>query len=105
MNLVLAVLYSPVPGFPAGSAVAAVTATVTGTASGNTTRISQSAPAGETSFVFPLTVADTYTYSVQAVDGATPPNTYGTAVTGTFTITAPATVTLSLPSSVTPSQS
>jgi hypothetical protein len=104
MNLVLAVLYSPVPGFPPGSAVAAVTATVTGTAAGNTTPISQSAPPDEASFVFALTVADTYTYSVQAVDGATPPNTYGTAVTGTFAITAPVTVTLSLPSSVTPSQ-
>lgn len=104
-NLNLAVVYADIPGFPAGAAVAAITATVTGTAAGNTTPIVQVGAPGVASFTFPLTVADTYSYSVEGVDGATPPNTYGTPVTGTFVITAPATVTLSLPSSVTPSQS
>jgi hypothetical protein len=101
MNLDLAVVYALVPNFPAGSQVAAIVATVTGTAAGNTTPIVQSAGPGVPQFVFPLTVADTYSYSVSAVDGSTPPNTFGTPVTGSIVITAPATVTLNLPSTVT----
>jgi len=105
MNLDLAISYADVSGFPAGSAVAAIQATVTGTAAGNTTPIVQSVAPGTASVVFALTVADTYTYSVVAVDSATPPNEYGSPVTGSFAITAPATVTLSIPATVTASQS
>jgi hypothetical protein len=104
MNLVLAVAYAPVSGFPAGSAVNVIQATVTGTAAGNTTPIVQTAPDGTGAFTFPLTVADTYTYTVEALDASTPPNTYGTPVTGSFVVTAPTTVTLTLPSTVTASQ-
>jgi len=104
MNLDLAVIYANIPGFPAGSVVAVIQATVTGTAAGNTTPIVQTGAPGVASLVFPLTVADTYTYSVAALDASSPPNTFGTPVTGTFAITAPATVTLSLPSTVSASQ-
>jgi hypothetical protein len=105
MNLDLAISYAPVPGFPAGSAVAGIQVTVTGTAPGNTTPIVQTVAPFTLNVAFPLTVADTYTYSVQAIDAATPPDTFGDAVTGSFTITAPVTVTLTLPSSVVASQS
>ncbi len=105
MNLDLAVTYADVAGFPPGSAVIAIEATITGSAVGNTTPTVQTQPPGTAAFVFPLTVADTYTYSVQGIDGATPPNTYGTPVTGSFVITAPTTVTLALPSAVVASQS
>ena len=105
MNLALVISYAPVDGFPAGSAVAAIQVTVTGTAPGNTTPIVQTGAPGTLDVSFPLTVADTYTYSVVAIDAATPPDTYGTAVTGSFAIVAPATVTLTLPASVVASQS
>jgi hypothetical protein len=104
MNLALAISYAPIDGFPAGSAVAAIQVTVTGTTVGNTTPIVQSVAPGTSTISFPLTVADTYTYSVSAVDAATPPDDFGTAVTGSFVITAPVTVTLTLPSSVVASQ-
>ena len=52
---------------------------------------------------FPNVAAGSYSFSVAAQDstGAV----LGTPVTGTFTITAPATISLSLPSVVTPTQS
>ncbi len=103
MNLDLNITaYALVPNFPLGSAVAAIQATVTGTAAGNTTPIVQSQPPGAVQFIFPLTVVDTYNYSVAGVDAAL--DTYGTAVEGSFTTTAPATVTLNLPATVVASQ-
>lgn len=105
MNLNLAVSYAPVPGFPAGSVVAAIQVTVAGTAAGNTTPIVQSVAPGTSEVTFALTVADTYTYSVVAVDAAVPADTFGDPVTGSFAIVAPATVTLALPSGVVASQS
>jgi hypothetical protein len=103
MKLDLAISYAPVPGFPAGSAVAGIQVTVTGSLPGSVPIVQTVAPF-TLNVDFPLTVADTYTYSVQAVDAATPPDTFGDAVTGSFTITAPVTVTLTLPSSVVASQ-
>ena len=101
MNAILSIVYAPVPGFPAGSVVANILATITGSAAGSTPIVQTGAP-GATSIEFANVAADTYTYSVSGEDASG--NTYGTAVTGTFTITAPATVTLSLPSSVTVAQ-
>ena len=105
MNLNLAVTYAEVPGFPAGSAVASYVAVVTGAAAGNTTPVVQTYPAASApaSFVFPLSVADTYTYSISGQDASG--NTFGAPVTGSFAITAPATISLNLPSAVVPSQS
>ena len=99
MNAVLAILYSLVPGFPAGSVVAHISASITGAV---TPVITQSVPPDTASITFANVPADTYTFSVAAMDASG--NTFGTAVTGTFTITAPATVSLNLPSSVTASQ-
>ena len=99
MNALLAILYSDVPGFPAGSAVSHIVASITGAVTPVQT---QTVAPGAPSVTFASVPADTYTYSVAGVDSAG--NTYGTAVTGTFTVTAPATVTLSLPSAVTASQ-
>lgn len=104
MNLNLAVSYAPVPGFPAGSVVAAIQVTVVGSLPGSAPVVQSVAP-GTSEVTFALTVADTYTYSVVAVDAAVPPDTFGDAVTGSFVIVAPATVTLALPSGVVASQS
>ena len=99
MNLDLAIVYADVPGFPTGSVVAHILASITGAVTPVATQI---ALPGATSIVFANVPADTYTYSVSGVDASN--NTFGTAVTGTFVVTAPATVTLSLPSTVTASQ-
>lgn len=104
MNLALAISYAPVDGFPAGSAVAGIQITVVGSAPGNTTPIVQTVSPGTDIVSFPLAVADTYSYSIEGVDAATPPNTFGSPVVGSFAITAPATVTLTLPSSAVASQ-
>ena len=98
-DLSFAVTYAPVDGFPAGSAVANVVATITGTTSA---AVSQTVAPDAASIVFAAVAADTYAYSVAAVDatGAV----IGTAVTGSFVVTAPATVSLSLPSAVVASQ-
>jgi hypothetical protein len=105
MNLNLAVTYGPVSGFPAGSVVAAIQSTITGTAAGNTTPVVQSVAPGTATITFVVTVADTYTYSIAGVDGSSPPNAYAPAVTGSFVITQPTTVTLTLPVSALASQS
>jgi hypothetical protein len=99
MNAVLAVLYSVVPGFPAGSVVASISASITGTI---TPVVTQSVPPDTAGITFANVPADTYTFSVQGVDAAG--NTFGTPVTGTFTISAPATVSLSLPATVSVTQ-
>lgn len=100
MNLDLGIVYADVPGFPTGSVVAHILASITGLVTPVATQI---ALPGAATIEFANVAADTYTYSVAGVDASN--NTFGTPVTGTFVITAPATVTLSLPSAVTPSQS
>lgn len=100
MNAILAVLYSLVPGFPAGSVVASISASITGAA---TPIVTQSVPPDTAAITFANVPADSYTFSVAAVDASG--NVFGTPVTGTFVIAAPTTVSLSLPSSVTASQS
>ena len=101
MNAVLAISYTVVPGFPSGSVVDNIVATVTGTL--NATPVVQKAPADSASITFAGLPADTYTYSVAGVDAAG--NVFGTPVSGSFTLVAPVTVSLSLPSAVTASQS
>lgn len=103
MNANLAISYVDVPGFPAGSAVAAIVASITDTSLTPPTSLTQSVTPGTASVSFPNVAAGSYSFSVAAQDstGAV----LGTPVTGTFTITAPATISLSLPSVVTPTQS
>ena len=101
MNLNLAIAYVD-QIFPAGTSVSGIQCSITGSASG-ATPVTQTVPDGTPTVMFPSVAADTYTYSVQALDqnGAG----LGTAVTGTFVVTAPTTVTLSVPSTVSASQS
>jgi len=100
MSTVLATITyaASAPTFPAGTSVASIVATITGAAAGNTTPITQTVAAAAPSITFDNVIADSYTYSVAAVDskGAV----LGTAVTGSFTVSAPATISLSLPSTV-----
>lgn len=100
MNAVLAVGYAQVPGFPAGSVVASILATLTGAV---TPSVTQSVPPDTASITFANVPADTYTIIVAGQDASG--NTFGTPVTGSFTIAAPATVSLSLPASVSATQS
>ena len=101
MNLILAVSYGGQP-FPVGTSVSAVQASITGSASG-AVPVVQTLPEGSTSFQFANVAADTYTYSVQALDENN--NPLGSPITGSFTVTAPVTVTLQVPVAVTASQS
>jgi len=102
-TLNLSVTYAPVSGFAPNTVVGSIVAALTGTNPANNQ--SQSVSPGTTSVVFANVQPDSYGYSVQAFDSATPPNPLGSAVTGTFAVTAPQTITLSLPASVTASQS
>jgi len=97
MNAILSILYADVPGFPAGSVVATISATLTGA-----TTITQTGAPGAVSIEFANVAADTYAYSVVAEDASG--NKFGSPVMGTIVITAPATVTLSLPSTVSATQ-
>ena len=67
------------------------------------TTVTQTVAAGTAEITFSLVNPDTYSYSVGAVDASG--NALGTSVTGSFVITAPATITLNLPASVVASQS
>ena len=103
MNALFAIVYAAVGGFAPGTVVSDIQITITGTAAGNTTPVVGTVAAGTTSADIALGVADAYSYSVQGLDASGKP--LGTAVTGTFTLAAPATITLQLPSSVTVTQS
>ena len=92
----LTVVYADVPGFPAGSAVDHVAVTVTGAVA---PAVTQTVAPGTTAVIFPALGVDTYSYSIAAQDASGA--VLGSAVTGTFAVTAPATVTLSLPASAT----
>ena len=97
----VAVTYTPVPGFPAGSAVASILASITGANPANS--MSQSVAPGTASIVFTNVTADSYSFSISGVDANG--NVFGTPVTGTFVATGATTVTLNLPSAATVTQS
>ena len=105
MNEVLAITYGLVPGFASGTVVANVVATIAGTAAGNTSPQSESVVPGTASVEFTGLAADTYNFSVNGVDASG--NVLGTPVTGSFTLSGsgPQTISLSLPVSVSASQS
>jgi hypothetical protein len=103
-TLNLAISYALQGSFPPTTTVAGISATIVGTAAGNTTPQTNLGGPTETSVSFSV-IPDTYNYSVVAVDSSTPPVALGTAVTGSFVVTAPATIQLSLPQTVVPSQS
>jgi len=101
MNAVFAVVYSKVAGFPEGSVVTNIKVTITGAA---TAAITQDVAPDTADVTFANVPPDTYTFSISAIDASG--NVFGTPVTtdasgnATFVVAAPATVTLSLPSSV-----
>jgi hypothetical protein len=101
MNLDLDITYNN-QQYPAGT-TGTVQVTVTGTASGNTTPIVETAAPGTAEVTVPIAVADTYNYSVVLVDQNS--NPLSTPVTGSFAITQPTTVTIATPAQVTASQS
>lgn len=94
MNASLAISYSPVGGFPAGTVLDHIRVTITGN---STPAQSQSVAPGVSPVVFANVPADTYSYQVDAVDGN---GATLTSRTGSFVVSAPTTVTLNLPSGV-----
>lgn len=100
MNANIAITYTDVPGFPAGSVVDHIVVTVVGTA--NSLPNMQAVPPGTASVSFDL-AADDYTVSAQGFPVTGPG--FGQAVTTAFSITAPATISLSLPATVSATQS
>lgn len=91
----LAVSYTDTD-FPAGTGpVASITATITGHAEGNSGPTTLTIPPGAQSVSATL-LPDNYAFSIQNQDAQG--NNLGNAFTGTFTIAAPAEVTLSLAS-------
>lgn len=98
-NVIATIVYGDVPGFPAGTVLDHITATLTGSTAG-AVPISQTVPPATANVTFASVPPDTYTYSVQGIDAGG--NALGTAVTGSFTVGTPdQTVTLSLPASAT----
>jgi len=81
--------------FPVGTALGAIVASLTGSAAGNTTPVTQTVAAGTSDIVFSAVVPDTYAISVQQQDANG--NALGAAITGSVTVSAPSTVTLSVP--------
>lgn len=96
-TVTLALTFAP-QSFPVGTALGSIVASLTGSAAGNTTPITQTVAAGTASIVFSAVVPDTYAISVQQQDGNG--NALGAAVTGSVVVSAPSTVTLSVPVAV-----
>lgn len=96
-TVTLAVTFAP-QSFPASTTLGSIVASLTGSASGNTTPIVQTVAAGTASIVFPNVAPDTYAISVQQQDGSG--NALGAAITGSVVVTAPSTITLQVPVAV-----
>lgn len=96
MSTVASIVYSDVPGFPPGSAVAAINVVVT--PDGGPANPAVQAPPGSTSVDLGVLAVGGYSFSVFATDANSA--ILGTPVTGTFSVAAPSTISLSLPSSV-----
>jgi hypothetical protein len=103
-NAIVGLEYTSVSGIAAGTVAANVVVAITGTATGNTTPQTQTVATGAVSATFFSVVPDSYTYVVTntTADGTVIPTP--SPVTGSFTITAPTTITLSLVTSATVTQ-
>ena len=101
-NEVLSIVYADVPGFAAGTVVSNVVVSIADTSVTPATTLTQTVAPGTAAVTFPNLDAGSYTFSVAGVDAAG--TVLGTAVTGTFVVAAPATISLSLPSTVTAAQ-
>lgn len=101
MNVSGIISYAPVGGFPAGAAVDHILVSLTGSNTANSQH--QSVPSDTAAVLFANVAADSYTTSVQAYNTAGA--ALGVEVTGTLTVTAPATISLQLPATATFTQS
>jgi phage-related tail fiber protein len=89
------------PTFAPGTVVASMAVSITGTVAANNQTVTVAAGAILAQFL--NVAADTYTVSAQAQDSNG--NPLGTAATTTIAVTAPANISLSLPSTLTVTQS
>ena len=95
-NEVLTIAYADSsPTFPAGSAVASIVVSITDTSASPPVSVSQTVAPGTASITFPNVAVGDYTASAQAVDASGA--ALGSPATTTFTVSAPATISLSLP--------
>ena len=87
------------PTFPVGTTVDHIVVSISDTAVSPPILVSQNVPVGTTSVTFSNVAPGAYTASAQAEDatGAA----LGAAVTTTFTVDQPSTISLSLPSAIT----
>lgn len=97
MKALIAVAFASVPGFPPGTTIDHLQATLSGAADS-----SQSVPPDATSLVFDNLPAGGYSISLVAIgsDGAN----LGTPATTTFTLTDTSSISLSLPATLTATQ-
>ncbi len=99
MNLLLALSYGPFAA-AAGTVVTSLAASAQGALPGSVPLTAKAGPT-DTSITFTSVPADTYTYSVQAMDQNGAP--VGPAVTGSFTVTG-TTTSVSIPVSIAASE-
>lgn len=93
-NAVFAVAYSDVPGFAAGTVLDHVAVSISDTSAIPPTVTTQNVAPGTASVTFANLDVGSYTYTITNQDAANA--TLGSVVTGSFTVSAPATISLSL---------
>jgi hypothetical protein len=101
-NAVFSITYAKVDGFPAGTVVDHIAVSITDVSTTPSTTVTQNLPPDSGSATFVNVAAGDYTFSVSGQDATN--TVLGTAVAGKFSITAPATVTLSLPATASAAQ-
>lgn len=88
--------FGPV-AFPASTVLGSIVASLQGSDTTVAPAV-QTVPAGTADIAFPNVAPDTYTYSVQQLDESG--NALGNPISGQVVVSAPATVTLQVPTSV-----
>lgn len=106
MNAALTLGYGQVSGFPAGSAVASILLAAVGALPANATPVTQQVAPGTASVTFSSLPADTWTFSATPLDANNNALTASgySVPTGSVTLTAPSTVTLSVPTTLSATQ-
>jgi len=93
-QVMLAILYQDVPGFPVGTVVQSIQVDLKGPGT-----FSQTVPEGTGTVTFHDLDPGTYSYGIAALDASGA--VLGTPLSGSFDIPVPTTITLSLPSQAT----
>ena len=106
MNGILTPTYAPVSGFPAAAVVAAILFTAVGSLPENATPQTQSVAPGTATVTFSDLAADTWTFTASPVDasGAALTAAGYSAPSTSLAITAPQTVTLTVPTALSAAQ-